>query len=274
MTGKNKSFNAGPIFWKTLVSVIVSGGLSFGLGWALYSFELGIAFLIWTHMLGPIILPLGFWFYLRLGPPKLRRVDLQREPELLTEYLKNILFQPGPRVRLWIHEGSGSECLWFERLRVGPHSNQELLVTSAWLSKTPAEQKVQDWNILWKEMAALNRFHRSLRSVQMLIWMSWASMLSPLLLLFDTVLRSTKIMRGVNSGFFVQYWAWRLKLRCFEEHSPEPIHFLGPSKHSSYPHPKIWNSLIWGVWFQIPSRALHPLWKELTHSGAFLKDPT
>lgn len=272
MTLKQATFNAGPKICRLLLVFVLSGFFSFALGWALYSFQLGVIFVLWTHALGLLVLPLVWWLYLRLGPQKLQRVDLEKQPELLTEYLKNILAKPGPRIRLWIRRDHEINFLWYESYRFHRRSTQDLIVTSQWLSSTSSEERVADWNKIWQTVAEQTSFQRKLRSFDMILWLSWFSLLAPVLTFFDFVLDAIFDTRGIKLSFFLQYWAWRLKNFCFDHVAEAKEGFEGPSLQQNYPHPKIWNSLSWGVWFQIPERSVHPLWKELTHRKAFLKN--
>lgn len=267
---KDSNYNAGPKVGRFLISYVLSGGVVYSAGWLLHSSFLGWLLLTWSHLLAPLILPFCWWHYLRLTNQKLSRVNFEQEPSLLTEYLKNILRMPGPRIRLWVRESQEINFFWFQNLSLKPNRSQDLVVTSEWMRHTPDQERISDFNKLWQEIADRPFSLRYLRTLQIIMWASWCSLLSPVMYLLDKVLSNFSVFSNLSAAFFLQSWAWKLKILCFGNDTatsatPTPFQYGVKPRH-----PKIWNSLTWGVWSQVPARNIHPLWPELMHRATFL----
>ncbi len=270
---KNSTFNAEqrPLalqIVRTLVGAIFWSILWFILGWALSSFQFGLAMAVWTLFLGPLLLPPIFWLLSLRGEASLKRLRVSEDPALAHEFFRGILYQPGPNPSIWFRSTNGISFVWFESVTT-LKSRQKLIVSSRWL-KSEKAQKIKDWQIIWSQISAMSLAQRKLRSIQMALWVGALSPLAALFFVSSYLFSLAGFEDLPRLEFFALRLAWDLKNLWFA--TSRDANWAPPLTTVSNPtFPDVLNSLLWGVWHQIPAREMHPAWLVLTHRDSVLE---
>lgn len=255
-------------YLRSVSGLFAAGAFWFAIGWGLSSVALGALLLFWSVALGPLAVPAATWIWMR-ARGNLSRLDLAKDPLLSRECFASLLARPGPRPRVWVRPSVDTSLLWFENPFPGS-SRQEIVVTSAWMSR-PSATRAADWRALWETIASAGRRERTLRTWQIGFWTGALSPLDFFLLILHFITEICGLSDLPGPGFWFQRIAWSLRQRWFGL-APDPGELRRPERSQSLREPSVWHSLSWGVWFQIPLREAHPLWLLMLHRSAFLEE--
>lgn len=255
-------------YGRSVTGLLIGGLFWWFMGWALSHRTLGDLLAVWAWLVGPLLLPPITWFWLRFRK-KIQLLDLSREPVLAREYFTSVVRHPGPRPRVWVRTANDLSLFWCESHNFG--SRQEIFLTTTWM-RQDRELQTRDWQSLWFSIAALTPAERRLRSFQMAAWCGVMSPLEFFFQGFQMLLDVIGLSDTPQAGFWFQRCCWALKSLWFGT-LPERGQWPVAAATGGFKPPSIWNSVIWGVWFQIPERSCHPTWTLLTHSDALLRSP-
>jgi hypothetical protein len=255
-------------YLRSVTGLAVGAVLWFAVGWALSSLTLGWALGAWVLFVGPLVIPTLTWFTLRVTG-RLHRLSITPNSSLAPDYLAAILRAPGPAPRVWLREGHDNSFFWFETGLL-KQSHQNLIITRGWLEQRDPTLRSRDWNALWDSIRALPRAERRLRNFQIAAWMG---LFSPVDLLLRA-LHGAQILVGLHRlpapAFWFQRVGWFVRATWFGlPPDPGEIPTLPPKAAVTVPTP--WNSVLWGVWHQVPVDVCHPAWGVLLHEAAFLR---
>jgi hypothetical protein len=277
MPTKYSVFNAGlkasslvGAYIRTIVGALVAALVWLGLGWALSSWTLGFILAAWSLLVGPALLPLVIWRSMRMRK-RLFLLRFERYSEVAHSFFRSLLRKPGAHPLIYVRPARDMSFFWMETSFFSIRSRQVLVLTTAWLQQSPAQQ-ARDWEAIWDSIARLSVFHRRLKTLQFLFWIGALSPLEPLFYVARLVLDVLGFRDLPRPAFWVQRVCWDLRRLWFGTialpASPEEMPPSLPGE--MFRLPDAWNSLSLGVWFQLPLRRAHPLWPVLTHSDAFV----
>lgn len=249
---------------RSLFGALIAAGAWGLLGVLLASKVLGVLLAIWSLVLGPLLMPTFLWFALRLQG-RLRPLDYAREAGLARAYFECILRRPGPRPEIWVLGSADKAVFWFESLL---RSKQIVIVTSGWLAGDEV-RRCSELRGLWELLAVSTRAQRSVRTLQVCLWLGAASPLSFLFFALQIVTDFFGFSDLPRPGFWFLGSAWKVRELWFGK-VPGPTDAIVARSWGAGPPPRVWGSLLWGVWFQCVPERLHPSWQVLTRSDAFL----
>ena len=269
MSPKKHSINAGLItgWGRALFGAVVFAVFWLGMGWLLSSYALGFVLSAVSLVIGPILFPpLLLLFLKRRGT--LRRLDLARDPVLANEFFKGILRRSGPRPTLWVRPSSDLAVFWFENASLLGKAHQDLVVSTRWMNQ-PDSWKASSWRSIWDDIANHSPSERRLRTLQIRLWLGALAPLEILSFAMRLVVDILGFGDLPTPAFWMQRLAWDVKGLWFglghRDDSRKPETPQGQSHV-----PQVWNSLVFGVWFQLASHGIHPMWRLLTHRNVFL----
>jgi hypothetical protein len=253
---------------RTLLGALVLAVAWGLLGALLSSPALGLLLLLWTLLVGPLLVPAFAWLSLRLRG-RVKPLDYVVEAKLARAHFEALVRRPGPRPEIWVLGSHDRGLFWFESLFA---RKQVVIVTSGWLAGDEPRKR-RDWDALWNLFSTTTRFRRLLRSFQMALWLG---ALAPLEFLFFCLRLLTDFLGFSDlprAGFWFLGSCWRLREAWFGTSAPNPdvVRTQSWGVRSS---PVFWDSLLWGVWFQMVPENVHPTLHLLTRSSSFLSsDP-
>jgi hypothetical protein len=248
-------------FWGMWAYLVLNTALS----WALF---------LWALLIGPAF----FLILLTLRRPYLaqafERVDFKKYPVLTKEYFRSLLKIEGPYPVLLSYRSPEVAYAWLEHPF---RAEQVLLVSEGFLKQDPKELRFY-WEHLWSSIARTPRELRWLRSVEWSLWMANGLPLALCVRILEIALDVLKLNAVPKASFWMQRWCWSLRFLWFphqQESDPEDLPLSSPNVRAeqNFVAPSPWDRLLWGVWFKVANQRIHPLWKILTHSDAFLPNP-
>ncbi len=261
--------HVGISFVRSLLAFLTISILAGLIGFGFLSLPVGIAFALWSLILGPVVIFLTLSL-LRRPLFAISPLIFRKQPDLQTEYLECLLTKLPLNLKVWVRRSEDLGFFWWEEGSFGKGVTH-LVVTSRWLRES-SDHKVEDFRLLWLQISSMPILRRRLRSLQIILWWGPASLLDLVLLFLRAVLEALNFSEFPSPSFWMQRLAWALKAFCF---GSEPERELLPRirPQESLIVPKAWNWVSFGVWVLYPARSIHPTWMLFTNSNAFL-DPT
>jgi len=260
-------------FWTSLIRanlafLVIS--LLWGLiGYGFLSFEVSLALVAWSFLLGPFIITLTLML-LQRPIFHMTRLAYRKEPALQREYLDCLLRRPSLNVVIWVRPSEDLGIFWWES-GFGHRSKTNLVVTTRWLRESDAD-KTADFRSLWIEISRMTPAQRLLRSYQIMMWWGSASLFDFFLLMLRSVLDAFNFSDFPSPAFWMQRFSWFLYAIVFGRTAEGE---LLPRIHEGVPIaiPRAWAWVSFGVWVRYPARYLHPTWILFTNYSAFIPSP-
>lgn len=236
------------------------------IGIGFLSLPLGLVFLLWSLLVGPIVITLTL---LLLARPLFRmsRLSFKKEPALQREYLECLLKRDSLNLQIWVRPSQDLGLFWWEG-GISGTSKTHLVVTTRWLQESNVNKQL-DFRILWSEISRLSRSERVFRSYKMMLWWGPASLFDFFLVILRAVLETFNFSDFPSPAFWMQRFSWAL--HSFAYGSTSEMEILPRVRENAVVSiPRAWNYVFFGVWMRYPGRYLHPTWVFFASSSAFI----
>lgn len=239
------------------------GAVFFDLYGALYMFVL-------TAIVGPIFVPCFTWLSMRFVKRSLVKVSIKNDSSIQKQVFQCILDQPGPKLRVWSLKSDEESFFWCQNLFWTAGFHQEIIVPTKWWTLSESD-KNDDWLLLWNQIASMSPDYRRLRSIRIMLWAGVMFPVEALLVIPKFLKKFASFEDLPDIGFFMQSFCWWLYGLWYGEETSGKIVFPRSQDFTTMP-PRVWRSVTWGVWHQVPERRSHHFWSLFIASQAYLGD--
>ncbi len=247
--------------------------------WGIWGFlaldrSLSIALFLWALIVGPFIFLTLLCFKRPYTGQGLKKIHYDKYPILTREFFKNLIKVPGPYPIVYTYPSNEIAYAWLEH----PIKQKQILIISSALLNSDKKTFIFYWNNIWNEIAQKPREFRWLRSFEWSLWMSNGLPLALCVSILEKTMQILKLDGVPRPSTWLQRWCWSLKYLWFEHlqegsHEELPMSSTLTAEKLELAAPIVWGNVLWGVWFKVANKGIHPAWKILTHGDAFMPDP-